>query len=106
MKDFINKALLAGLGLASMTKEKIEEFASKMAEEGKMTNEEGKKFFDEIFKKSEQFKQDIENKIEESVKKVLIKLNIPTQDTINNLEQRIKDLEEKIEKLTNKQTEV
>ena len=95
MFDFIKKTMLTGVGLAAMTREKIEELAKELTEKGDMTEKEGKELVDELVKKSEKVKKDLESKMESIVKKVLGKLNLATKEDIEKIEKRLKRLEKK-----------
>ncbi|MCD4676503.1 MAG: phasin family protein [Desulfobacula sp.] len=93
MFDLLKKTILTGIGIASMTKDKIEKLGKKISEESKLTAEEGKKFINDLLKQSEKAKDDLEAQVQKLVKKALKKFNIPTREDLNRLEKRIKKLE-------------
>jgi len=95
MFDIIKKTMLTGVGLASMTKDKVEELAKELAEKGKLSEKEGRELFDELLKKSEQARKNLETKVEDVVHKVLGKIDVVTKKEIDMLEKRIKRLEKK-----------
>ena len=95
MFDIIKKAMLSGVGMAAMTKDKVEELAKELTEKGKMSEKEGRELFDELLKKSEQARKDLETKVEDVVHKVLGKIDVATKKEIDMLEKRIKRLEKK-----------
>ena len=95
MFDFIKKAILTGVGLASMTKDKVEELAKELTEKGEITEKEGRELVDDLLKKSEQAKKDLETKIENAVEKVLGKMNIAGKEDIDRIEKRLSRLEKK-----------
>jgi polyhydroxyalkanoate synthesis regulator phasin len=43
MMDLLKRGILTGIGIASLTKDKIEELAEKIIEESKLSEEEGRK---------------------------------------------------------------
>ena len=43
MLDLMKKAMLIGLGITSMTRDKVEQFAREISEDSKLSEEEGKK---------------------------------------------------------------
>ena len=92
MLEFIKKAMFIGLGLAFMTKEKIEEFSKELVEKGKLSETEGKEFIDELQKKSEEARKKVEDQIKNSVKDTLKKMNIPTRDDLLKLEKQVEEL--------------
>lgn len=95
MFDIIKKAMLTGVGLAAMTRDKIEEMAKELTEKGEMTEKEGRELVDELVKKSEKAKKDLETKMEGIVEKVLVKMNLATKEDISKIEKRLKRLEKK-----------
>ena len=96
MFDLIKKAMFTGLGLAFMTKEKIEEFSKEIVEKGKLSEAEGKEFIDELQKKSEEAKEKFEAQIESVVKDTLKKMNIATRDDFLRLEKQLEALAKSI----------
>ena len=84
--------MFIGLGLAFMTKEKIEEFSKELVEKGKLSETEGKEFIDELQKKSEEARKKVEDQIKASVRDTLEKMNIPTRDNLLKLEEQVEEL--------------
>ena len=93
MFDLLKKTILTGIGIASMTKDKIEELGKKISEESKLSAEEGKRLVQDLLKQSEKAKNNLEAQVQKLVKNALEKLDIPTRDDLNRLEKRIKKLE-------------
>jgi polyhydroxyalkanoate synthesis regulator phasin len=93
MKDLFKKGILTGIGIGLMTKEKVQDFAKKAAEEAKLTKEEGRKFTDELLKQSEETKQQIEEKINHQVKMVIDKLGVATQEDLGKIQKRLDELQ-------------
>jgi polyhydroxyalkanoate synthesis regulator phasin len=92
MFDLMKKAMFTGLGLAFMTKEKIEEFSKEFVEKERLSETEGKEFIDELQKKSEEAKKKLEEQIENAVNKTLKKMNIATRDDILRVEKQLAKL--------------
>ncbi|MBW1971570.1 MAG: polyhydroxyalkanoate synthesis regulator [Deltaproteobacteria bacterium] len=95
MFNLIKKTLLTGIGLTILTKEKVEEVGKELAKKGKLSEKEGKKLVDDLLKRSEQANKELEEKIENSVRKVVEKLNLASKDDIAKLSQKIEQLEKK-----------
>ena len=93
MFDLLKKTILTGIGIASLTKDKIEELGKKISEESKLSAEEGKKLVNDLLKQSEKARMDLETQVQKLVKIALEKLDIPTRDDLNRLEKRIIKLE-------------
>jgi polyhydroxyalkanoate synthesis regulator phasin len=60
MVDLLKKTLYVSMGIVSMTKEKVEDLAKKVASEAKLSESEGKQFVDDVLKKSDEIKESIE----------------------------------------------
>lgn len=92
MLDFAKKSLYVGLGLATMTKDKIEAFAKEAADYAKLGEEEGRKLAEylqaEARKARESLRENVEGLVNAAVK------NLPSKRRIHRLEQRIAALEE------------
>jgi polyhydroxyalkanoate synthesis regulator phasin len=95
MLDALKKTLYAGIGLAFLTRDKIEEMAKKMAEEAKLSEGEGKKLFEEFLRKSEEARATMEKMVTGAVATALEKLDIPRRGDIKALEARVAALEAK-----------
>lgn len=93
MLESLKKALYAGVGLAFVTRDKIEEMAKRLAEEAKLSEGEGKKLVDEFLKKSEDAKAALDKMVSATVGSALDRLDIPKRSEIKALEARIAALE-------------
>ena len=92
MFDLIKKTMLTGVGLAAVTKEKVEELAKDLTEKGELSEREGKKLLDDLLKRSKQAKEDLDEKIENVVMKVLKKMDVATKNDIARLDKKIKNI--------------
>lgn len=97
MQELIKNVLYLGAGIAFMTKEKIEELRKDLVERGKMTKEEGREFVDDLAKKSEQAKADMEKKVQELVADRLAKMKVATTDDLADLRKQIEELRTVVE---------
>ncbi len=96
MKEKIEKAIYSGLGMLSMGKDALEKTFKKISEDLKMTEEEGKKFAEELRTEADKAKENLEGIVEKSVKKVLDTLHLATEKEVSELKQKIADLEKKL----------
>lgn len=94
MLDIARKTILLGIGLAAMTRDKIEELARKIAEEDKLSKEEGRKLAEDLLKQSDEAAKNLKDQVEKFVENTLEKLNSPSRKELQKLEERIKKLEE------------
>ena len=90
MFDLIKKAMFTSLGLAYMTKEKLEELSNDLIEKGKLSEKEGKEFVEELKKKSEEAKKGAQEQIEKVVATTLKKMKVATQDDLRAVEEKLR----------------
>ncbi len=53
MKELLKNVVYTGIGAAFLTKEKIEEFKDDLVNQGKIGQDEGKRFVDELVQKTD-----------------------------------------------------
>ena len=99
MQEFFKDLLYLGAGAAFVTKEKIEELKNELIDKGKMTQEEGKQFVDDLLKRSDDMKGKLEEKINETVSERLEKMNVAKGDDIADLRAQIQELRAIVEKM-------
>ncbi len=93
MFEELKKSIDKGLDYAFMTTDKLAKAAKEMAKENNLTKEEAKKLLDLLVKKSEETRKTLEDNFQDLVKTTMKKMNIPTKEEIQKLEDRIKKLE-------------
>ena len=98
MKEFMRKSMLFGIGLATLTKEKIEETVEDLIKKGEMTEKEGKETINDLVKKSKEVTDELTDKVEKMVSDALQKLNIPTRDEFLALKDKVEKMESSQEK--------
>ena len=82
--------MFTGLGLAYMTKEKIEERSKDLIEKWKLSEKEGKDLVDELKKKSEEAKTNAQQQVEKLVSKTIEKMNIASKEDLEKLEKKLR----------------
>lgn len=95
MFENLKETLEKGIDYAFMTSEKIAKAAKELAKENNLTKEEAKKLIDFLQKKSEETRQNLEKTLQDLLKASLKKMEIPTREEIQKLENRISKLEGK-----------
>ncbi|NQS71644.1 MAG: hypothetical protein HQQ73_05760 [Desulfobulbaceae bacterium] len=92
MKELLKNIMYAGLGAAFLTKEKFEELQEELTEKGKMSQEEGKQFVDELRLKSERAREQLDLWVSSRVEERVRQLNLATRDEIADLQRKIDEL--------------
>ncbi len=93
MLDLARKAILTGVGLGLLAKDKIDEVVEKIREENKLTEEESRKLAKELLDQSEEARKNLEEEVKKMVADALKKLDIPSRKDLENLNTRIEKLE-------------
>jgi polyhydroxyalkanoate synthesis regulator phasin len=98
MVEILKKALLASVGLTYLTKDKIEEVGKKILQDAHVNETEGRKFVDDLVKKSAEAKSSLEKTVAEKIQAALHSMNLPTRKDVEELKNRIAELEEQLKK--------
>jgi polyhydroxyalkanoate synthesis regulator phasin len=98
MTNFFKKGILIGMGLVAVTKDKAEELVSELVKRGELSEKEGREAVDDLVNKSKEAKTELTKKVEGIVSATLKKLNVPTQEELSKLKERIDKLEESSKK--------
>ena len=92
MFEIIKKTLLTGVGLAVMTKDKVEELGKELASQAKLSENEGKEFVDHLIKQSETARKDFESRVNSAVQKAVSNLNLASKEEVAKLSSRVEEL--------------
>lgn len=76
MFEIVKKSVYTGLGLASLTREKIEKFASDLSKEAQLSEEEGRRLHEELQLKAEESKEHLGAQIDERIDQALVQVGL------------------------------
>ena len=96
ISDILRKMGLFGIGVISLTKEKVEELSRELIQKGDLTQEEGKKFVHDVLAEKEKQVKDIESQVNTKVQEFINKSGVVTKKDIQALEKKIEELEKKL----------
>lgn len=96
MIELVKKTMLTGLGVVSLTKEKVEEIAKDFVEKGKMSEQEGSKFVQELMEKSEESKEELKKQIDSMITKTMTKMDIATKSDLEKIREELEEIKSKI----------
>ncbi|MEZ4777353.1 MAG: hypothetical protein R3D00_29520 [Bacteroidia bacterium] len=99
MEDLFKKFFYTGVGIASLTAEKLQEVVDELIGKGKVSKEEGKKIVDDFKDKVDVRKEEIESKIKDLAGNLTEGLNIPkfvSKEDFDAMMSRIEALEAKV----------
>jgi polyhydroxyalkanoate synthesis regulator phasin len=76
MFDVLKQSVLASVGLAMMTADKVAEFAADIAERSNLTKQQAHEFQEELGKRAEQARHDLQAEIDRRIDHAFIQLGI------------------------------
>ena len=85
MTNLLEKGLLVGIGLLSMTREKAQEVIDELSHEGSLQKGEVKQWVDQLSNRGEEERQALRKLIREEMKKVLDEMGLVTKEDIQKL---------------------
>lgn len=95
-ESIFKKVIYAGVGLAAVTVDKIEETVNELVDKGKLSDSEGKKIVEDFFTKTDEKREEFEEKLKTAVKEVVDKFNFLKKDDYEVLKKRVKELEDEL----------
>lgn len=98
MIDLVKKTLLTTVGVAALTKEKIEEVAKDFVEKGKMTEKEGKALVDDLLARSEESRAEFQEQVENKVEAILDKMDLVRKSELDALKSEVEELRQSLNK--------
>lgn len=96
MLELIKKSLLASLGAAVVTKEKIQEATFSLVQQGKISVEEAERLSDDLVTSGRHQWEEVQGKIAENVKKAMDSLDISSKSEFQELMDRLENLEKRV----------
>lgn len=103
MIEGIEKALLTGVGILSLTEQKTSELFEELRQKFNLSEEEGKAIFEKLSQSAQENQQKLEEIAREEIRATCQRMGVASQadyDSLSNrvqlLEQRIRVLEEKV----------
>lgn len=85
MKTLLEKGLLAGIGLLSMTREKAQNIIDDLSREGEVQKNEVTRWVDELADRGEEERNALRKLIRDEMKKVLDEMGLVTKEDIQKL---------------------
>ncbi|MFW6290330.1 MAG: phasin family protein [Mariniphaga sp.] len=93
MESIFRKLLNAGIGVASKTTRFAEDLIKELVEQGKISQDEGKKFMNDLEREGSEQRQVFEKEMNAYIEKVLREMDVPTREDYKRLDERVSILE-------------
>jgi len=96
IEELFKKFVYTGVGLASLTKDKLETVINNLIKDEKISAKEGKKIVDDFLKNTDSKKKELETQLKDAVDKTVSKFNFAKKNDLENLIKRVEKLEKSI----------
>lgn len=93
MESLFKKFVYTGVGLISLTKDKVQKTIDQLVDENKISTAEGKKLVEDFFNNTESKREELESQLKTAVEKVVKNFSLATSKDLTSLEKRIEELE-------------
>lgn len=98
----LKEMLYAGIGLATVTKEKAEEIIVDLIKKGEISTEEGKDLLSNLMSRMQEESDKLKYTIDKQVEKVISSMNLVRKSEFDKLVQKLEELENKITQIIDK----
>ncbi len=92
----IKKAMLLGIGLISLTKEKAEEIVDDLIKRGEVSREERFKMVDKLLREAEKKEEELTGKINEIVQNAITQVGLASKKDLEAISKRLAEIEKRI----------
>ena len=92
-ESIFKKLLYTGVGMAAITKEKLEDTINNLVKGNKLSADEGKKIIDDFVKNVEGKKGDFEKQMKEFIEKTTKKFRYAKKKDMDDLMKKVEELE-------------
>jgi polyhydroxyalkanoate synthesis regulator phasin len=102
MLELLKKGMLAGIGAAVLTRDKIREATRMLVDEGKISSDEAEKLTEDLVKSGEREWEELNSKFQSSFKKFSDNLEIVRKKEFADLKARVELLEQRLGQMEQK----
>ena len=88
MIDVMKKTLFTGIGLATLTKEKLQELGREVAEKAKLSEAQAQEFQEELESRADQAQRDLQATIDHRVEQALQRVGLARREQVEELAAR------------------
>jgi polyhydroxyalkanoate synthesis regulator phasin len=99
MLELLKKGMLAGIGMAVLTRDKIREATRMLVEEGKISTDEAEKLTEDLVTSGEKEWEEINAKLRSSLRKISDNLEVVRKQEFSDLKARVELLEQRLSAL-------
>ncbi len=97
--DALDKLLNLAVGAYDLTREKLECITEEMIRRGEMSQDERKKYIEDLLKRIDVSKKELEANLETFVKDAVKKLSVPSKADFERLQAEVESLKKEVKQL-------
>jgi polyhydroxyalkanoate synthesis regulator phasin len=97
--NFAHNLLWAGLGVAAITQEGVEQLVNKLVERGELAEQDGRKLIESLKERRQNRTKAVEEELDKRLEQALTRLNLPSKTDIDDLSTQVTKLAKQVEKL-------
>jgi poly(hydroxyalkanoate) granule-associated protein len=97
--NFAHNLLWAGLGVAAITQEGVEQLVNKLVERGELAEQDGRKLIESLKERRQNRAKAVEEELDKRLEQALTRLNLPSKTDIDDLSTQVTKLAKQVEKL-------
>ncbi len=105
MLEILRKGYLIGIGLASLTREKIEEVVDELVKRGEVAEKDRPRIIEDLMTRMRDEQKRLSNSVKDTVQRVVGEMGVPTRQQFEELRQRLEKLEKQQSSRSHKSTE-
>lgn len=99
MESLLKKFIYTGIGLVSITKERLQKNIDSLVSDQRLSKEEGRKIVDDVMDKTEAKRGELESQFKKVTEEVMDKFNFATSKELEALKRRVEALEIRLAKV-------
>jgi len=102
MARLIERSLLAGLGVLTLTRDKVKQFVDKLVEEGEVKPDEAPSIVDKLVERGEAEREELRKLVRQELDKARASMPVISRKDVEDLSQKIDELAARVEELGGK----
>ncbi len=102
MTGLIERSMLAGLGLLTLTRDKAKQFVDKLVEEGEVKPDEARSVVDRLVARGEEEREELRKLVRQELDKARANVPVISRKDVEALSQKIDELTVKVDELAGK----
>ena len=102
MLEQLKKDMFIGIGLMAMTRTRIMEFGKRLAEDSKLSEDEGKKLVDDLLTQADDMKKYFEKNLSKIVEEKTKNVKVPCNEGFEKMGKEISEIKETLARIESK----